>query len=213
MFSQLLYSHRRRKAMSQEDLARRAGLTARSIRNLEGGSVRTPRPGTVQRLADSLSLDGADRERFESAAVATYLGERGVEPPVGVASSRPRFVVTEGMVTTAGGGLTVQWTHEARGSLPDSEFLVTIRGFTAPHTARRPADLLRAVLDALGAHAHDIPADPGAASVGAGPASGAGAAEPTLAASVGAGLSSAAEAVGGQEPVDARERRDSAPIP
>jgi transcriptional regulator with XRE-family HTH domain len=182
MFSQLLYSHRRRRAMSQEDLARRAGLTARSIRNLEGGSVRTPRPGTVQRLADGLALDGADRERFESAAVATYLGER--ESEAGAAPARPRFVVTEGMVSTPGGGLTVRWTQEPTVGAPDNEFCVTIRGFTPPHTARRPADLLRAVLDALGAHAQDIPPDPGA---GAGPATGADGAMP--AASVGAGPS------------------------
>ncbi len=160
MFSQLLFSHRRRRALSQEDLARRAGLTARSIRNLECGSVRTPRPGTVRRLADGLALDGADRERFESAAVATYLGERETEPrPAGV-PARPRFVVTEGFVTTPGGGLTVRWTQDEPAAGPDTEFCVTIRGFTAPQTARRPADLLRAVLDALGAHAHDIPVAP-----------------------------------------------------
>lgn len=160
MFSQLLYSHRRRRAMSQEDLARRAGLTARSIRNLEGGSVRTPRPGTVQRLADGLALDGADRERFESAAVETYLGERGTER---AGHLRPRFVVTEGVVTTPGGGLTVRWAREAPAALPDTEFRVTIQGFTASYAARRPADLLRDVLDALGAHANGIP---GAGAVG-----------------------------------------------
>ncbi len=143
--------------MSQEDLAKRAGLTARSIRNLEGGSVRTPRPGTVQRLADGLALDGADRERFESAAVDTYLDEIGMDRAPGARSRRERFVVTEGVVTTPGGGFTVRWTQEAPVALPDSEFHVTIRGFTASHTARRPADLLRAVLDALGAHEQGTP--------------------------------------------------------
>jgi transcriptional regulator with XRE-family HTH domain len=149
MFSQLLYSHRRRRSMSQEDLARRTGITARSIRNLEGGSVRSPRPGTVRRLADGLALDGADRERFESAAVGTYLDAARV-----AASAGPGFVVTEGTLTAADGGVTVQWTREPQPHRADCEFRVTIRGFTAPHLTRQPANLLRAVLDALGA-AHD----------------------------------------------------------
>lgn len=38
---------------------------------------------------------------------------------------------------------------------------MTIRGFTASHTARRPADLLRAVLGALGAHGNTAPAPAG----------------------------------------------------
>jgi hypothetical protein len=145
MFSQLLYSHRRRRAMSQEDLARRTGITARSIRNLEGGSVRSPRPGTVRRLADGLALDGADRERFEAAAVDTHLGAVPAVAPAG-----PGFVVTEGTLTAVGGGVTVQWTREPQPHRPDGAFRVTIRGFTAPHLTRQPADLLRAVLHALG---------------------------------------------------------------
>jgi transcriptional regulator with XRE-family HTH domain len=133
MFSQLLYSHRRRRALSQEDLARRAGLTARSIRNLELGSVRAPRPGTVQRLADGLALDGADRERFENAAVATYLGRLPVPGP---------HPVGENGVTHISGAVSVEWTS-------DSEFCVTVRGHTAPDEAGRPTDLLPALLAAL----------------------------------------------------------------
>jgi hypothetical protein len=161
MFSQLLYSHRRRRALSQEDLARRAGLTARSIRNLELGSVRAPRPGTVQRLADGLALAGADRERFENAAVATYLGR----PP-----APGGYPVGESGVTHVSGAVTVQWTSA-------SEFCVTVRGHAAPDTAARPADLLRAALAALATGERLTPPAPGepvgvpaAATVVAGPA-------------------------------------------
>ncbi|WP_203999726.1 helix-turn-helix domain-containing protein [Virgisporangium aurantiacum] len=143
MFSQLLYSHRRRRALSQEDLARRAGITARSIRNLEVGSVRAPRPGTVRRLADGLALAGADRERFETAAVATYLGRPPAPGPVG-----------ESGVTHVSGAVTVQWTS-------DREFCVTVRGHAAPDTAGRPADLLRAALAALAAGERLTPPAPG----------------------------------------------------
>ena len=145
MFSQLLYSHRRRRALTQENLARRAGLTARSIRNLELGSVRAPRPGTVQRLADGLALAGADRERFETAAVATYLGRPPAPGPNPVGESE---------VTHVSGAVTVRWTS-------DSEFCVTVRGHAAPDTPRRPEDLLRAALAALANGERLAPPAPG----------------------------------------------------
>ncbi len=53
--------------MSQEELADRAGLTAKAIGALERGERRRPYPHTVRALADALGLDEADRAELVAA--------------------------------------------------------------------------------------------------------------------------------------------------
>jgi transcriptional regulator with XRE-family HTH domain len=67
VFGTDLRTHRRRLGLSQEDLARRAHLDAKTVRSIEQGRT-VPRPSTVRQLADTLGLAGADRERFYAAA-------------------------------------------------------------------------------------------------------------------------------------------------
>jgi DNA-binding XRE family transcriptional regulator len=50
-FGGLLRAHRERALLSQEQLAERAGLSARTIRELEAGRVRRPRGTSVRLLA------------------------------------------------------------------------------------------------------------------------------------------------------------------
>ena len=66
-FGELVRAHRLRLGLSQEDLATKAGVGVRSLRDVETGRVR-PRHGTVRLLADALTLRGVDRERFLDAA-------------------------------------------------------------------------------------------------------------------------------------------------
>jgi tetratricopeptide (TPR) repeat protein len=54
--------------LSQEVLAQRSGLSARTIRDLESGRARRPRGVSVRLLADALGLAGWARERFEETA-------------------------------------------------------------------------------------------------------------------------------------------------
>lgn len=68
-FGELLLDHRRRALLSQEELGRRSGLSARSIRDLETGRVQRPRAASVRLLADTLQLTGEERVTFESAAL------------------------------------------------------------------------------------------------------------------------------------------------
>ena len=49
------------RALTQEELAERAGLTAKAIGALERGERRRPYPHTVRSLADALGLDDAER--------------------------------------------------------------------------------------------------------------------------------------------------------
>jgi tetratricopeptide (TPR) repeat protein/transcriptional regulator with XRE-family HTH domain len=67
-FGGLLRAHRERRLLSQERLAERSGLSARTIRELEAGRVRRPRGASVRLLADALRLEGTLRAAFEAAA-------------------------------------------------------------------------------------------------------------------------------------------------
>src|SRR5215468_9221056 len=73
-FGALLRAGRHRALLSQEQLAARAGLSERTVRDLEAGRVRRPRDDTVRLLADALQLSGPQRESWIAAA-------RGVHHP------------------------------------------------------------------------------------------------------------------------------------
>jgi transcriptional regulator with XRE-family HTH domain len=67
-FGALLRACRRRACLSQEQLAERAKLSERTVRNLEAGRVRSPRNDTVRLLADALKLTEPEREGWFDAA-------------------------------------------------------------------------------------------------------------------------------------------------
>jgi tetratricopeptide (TPR) repeat protein/transcriptional regulator with XRE-family HTH domain len=84
VFGHLLVMYRRRLAMTQDELAERAGLSPRTIRNLEADRGRIPRPTSVRMLADALGLHDTERVEFilrASAAPEAALDEsRGAQP-------------------------------------------------------------------------------------------------------------------------------------
>ena len=65
---ELLRRHRTAAALSQEALAERAGLSGRSISDLERGIHQVPRLETLRLLADALELDVAGRTELLAAA-------------------------------------------------------------------------------------------------------------------------------------------------
>jgi transposase len=67
-FGALLRACRHRACLSQEQLAARAELSERTVRNLEAGRVRSPRFDTVRLLAGALRLGGPERESWVAAA-------------------------------------------------------------------------------------------------------------------------------------------------
>ncbi len=79
-FGGLLRARRERGFLSQERLAERSGLSARTIRDLETGKVRRPRVASVRLLADALRLEGWERERFEEAARPSSAGQLAGQP-------------------------------------------------------------------------------------------------------------------------------------
>jgi transcriptional regulator with XRE-family HTH domain len=79
-FGALLRAFRHRAYLSQEQLAARAELSERAVRNLEAGRVRSPRNDTVRLLADALALTEPERESW----VAAAQGANGRQTEVGL---------------------------------------------------------------------------------------------------------------------------------
>jgi transcriptional regulator with XRE-family HTH domain len=69
-FGDVLRRLRMAAALSQEELAERAGLSARGISDLERGVSQAPRPETLRLLVDALKPGERDREMLFAAARA-----------------------------------------------------------------------------------------------------------------------------------------------
>ena len=87
-FGVFLRAHRHRALLSQEQLAARAELSERAVRDLETGRVRSPRPETARLLAEALQLTGPERESWFAATRKVNQqragpGEGGPAPPPG----------------------------------------------------------------------------------------------------------------------------------
>ncbi len=67
-FAEQLRRLREAASLTQDELAERAGLTAKAVGALERGERRRPYPHTVRALADALRLDDAGREGLAAAA-------------------------------------------------------------------------------------------------------------------------------------------------
>ena len=83
-FGARLRTCRRSAGLSQEELAVRAGLSVRTVSNLERGRIRWPHPGSVHCLADALGLRGEMRRALIAAAgrrLASGAGAGGIAPP------------------------------------------------------------------------------------------------------------------------------------
>src|ERR671939_1263781 len=66
-FGELLRRYRSAAGLSQEELAERAGITAKAVGALERGERRQPWPDTVRRLATGLGLSEDARAAFLAA--------------------------------------------------------------------------------------------------------------------------------------------------
>src|SRR5919199_1273410 len=67
-FATLLRRFRQAAGLSQEELAERAGLSARTVGDLERGASHAPRKDTVELLAQALALGAPERAALAEAA-------------------------------------------------------------------------------------------------------------------------------------------------
>src|SRR5438477_1099804 len=78
-FGPLLRRYRLAAGLTQEELAERARVSARSIGDIERGVSRAPRKDTVALLAEALGLAVHERPAFEAAA--RHLDDRSPAVP------------------------------------------------------------------------------------------------------------------------------------
>ncbi|MEJ3652113.1 tetratricopeptide repeat protein [Actinomycetes bacterium KLBMP 9759] len=75
-FGMVLRRRRTEALLTQEQLAEQAGLSVRTVRDLERGRVRFPRTGSLRMLAEVLGIDGDERAEFEALGRRDYWAER-----------------------------------------------------------------------------------------------------------------------------------------
>ncbi len=130
MFAGMLRTLRDRCLLTQDELAARAGMSVRQIRELESGRVGAPRASTVRILADTLQLSPADREAFQEAAQSERDRRRAGEQAEDLHQSAPHPLPPQ-----AGAAQIV-------GSAPPAQLPAGVVGFTgrAEHLAALDRD-------------------------------------------------------------------------
>jgi tetratricopeptide (TPR) repeat protein/transcriptional regulator with XRE-family HTH domain len=183
VFGDMVRGHRRRAAVTQEELAVRAGVSCRTVREIEAGRVGDPRPATVRQLADALDLTGPQRHAFISAAYDRQPDRPPADPvpaqlPADVAGFTARAdalsrldalvtgaagsVVIAAISGTAGVGktaLAVHFAHRVAGRFPDGQLYVNLHGFDPAGSPLAPSEVIHRFLDALGVAGNRRPTD------------------------------------------------------
>jgi tetratricopeptide (TPR) repeat protein/transcriptional regulator with XRE-family HTH domain len=183
-----LRERRTLSGLSQDDLARAAGIDVKTIRNIEAGRNR-PRPSTLRLLADALGIQGSDRDQLFAAAAPAQpaTGHTPVPTPAqlpadlrffagrdaqlasldaaldGVSASHGTAAVLILAISGSAGigktTLAVHWAHRVRDKFPGGQLYVNLRGFGPRGSAVHPAEAIRSFLDALDVRAQRIPVD------------------------------------------------------
>ncbi|MFI5734512.1 tetratricopeptide repeat protein [Kribbella sp. NPDC051587] len=154
--------------MTQEELAERAGLSVRSISDIERGLVARPRKHSLGVIANSLGLADTDRAQFiahyrpsgATGAITTglYAVPAQLPPDIGtftgrsallaqLSKSRPLATV-DGVAGVGKTALAVRWAHDVRAEFPDGQLYLDLRGYgpDAPVETGRALEYLLAGL-------------------------------------------------------------------
>jgi tetratricopeptide (TPR) repeat protein/transcriptional regulator with XRE-family HTH domain len=162
---------RLRAMMTQEELAFKAGVGIRTIRDIESGRVR-PQPRTLRLLVEALGLDDGGR-----ALLATNSGPSATVPrelPHALAGFAGRKTHLDAILNAAGEGaavvavhgmpgvgktsLAVQAAHALAPRYPDGQLFLDLHGFTYAAGPRPgPASMLTRLLRRLGADERELP--------------------------------------------------------
>jgi len=182
-FAGLLRRLRQEARLTQEELAEAAGLSVRSVSNLERGVVSAPQKETVRLLADALGLTGPAGAEFEAAA-------RGRAAPGGVAAATrtlPRDIASftgrqreladllaavtgaadaggvvgihaiGGMAGIGKTAFAVHAAHQLAGRFPAGQIFLPLHGHTPGQQPVDPADALASLLLTAGVAAGQVP--------------------------------------------------------
>jgi tetratricopeptide (TPR) repeat protein/transcriptional regulator with XRE-family HTH domain len=181
-FAGVLRRLRSEAGLTQEELAEAAGLTSRTLSDLERGVVSIPHKETVRLLGDALRLAGPARAEFEAVArgraeaggmaaatrtlprdIASFTGRRQeLAELAGAAAGAGGVVSIHAIGGMAGIGKTAFAVHAAHGladRFPGGQVFLPLHGHTPGQQPVDPADALARLLLTIGVPAAQIPAD------------------------------------------------------
>ena len=179
-FSSMLRKLRLQARLTQEELAEAAGLSLRTVSDVERGVVTTPQRDTVRLLADALRLIGPARDQFEAVArgrlalggvaaatrtlprdVASFTGrQRELGELVEAAAGAGGVVGIHAIGGMAGVGKTafaVHAAHRLASRFPAGQIFLPLHGHTPGQQPVEPGDALASLLLTAGVPAGQIP--------------------------------------------------------
>ena len=185
-FAGLLRQMRTDADLTQEELADAAGLSPRSVSDLERGVNRTARKDTARLLADALGLAGPERAMFEARArgrASARRGDREGAPastrtlPRDIASFTGRteqlaelaaavtgaaegvvgICVVSGMAGIGKTTFAVHAAHRMAAAFSDGQYFLPLHAHTPGQRPVDPADALANLLLSVGVAAQQIP--------------------------------------------------------
>ncbi|WP_232667967.1 ATP-binding protein [Pseudonocardia sp. TRM90224] len=178
--AELLRMWRERALLTQQQLAKRAGLSARTVRRLEAGDVARPQVTTLRLLASGLELSAAEERRL----VAGHSGAPDVALPERVAPRQlpavpPAFTgrvaelagledlgdeaatvvisTIDGMAGIGKTALAIHAAHRVAGRFPDGQLFLDLHGYTDGVPPVDAAEGLDRLLRALGVSGEQVP--------------------------------------------------------
>ena len=186
-FAGVLRELRAQAALTQEQLAAAAGLSPRTVSDLERGLATTPHKDTVRLLADALQLGGSARVEFEAAArgragpgrargrgvaaatrtlprdIASFTGRQHELAELADAAAGAGGVVSihaiGGMAGIGKTAFAVHAAHRLAGRFPAGQIFLPLHAHTPGQRPADPADALASLLLTIGVPAGQIPAD------------------------------------------------------
>jgi len=182
-FAGALREQRKRARLTQQELADAAGVSLRTVSDLERGVATSPQRETVRLLGNALSLIGAERARFETAArgrplnalpAAAALAMRSLPRDVASFTGRQRELDQLTSSALAGGGVVgihaiggmagvgktafaVHAAHRLAGRFSGGQIFLPLHGHTPGQQPVDPADALASLLLATGIPPAQIP--------------------------------------------------------
>jgi tetratricopeptide (TPR) repeat protein/transcriptional regulator with XRE-family HTH domain len=180
-FGALLRQLRTDTGLTQQELARSAGLSERSVSDLERGVTLAVRNTTVQLLADGLKLEGPVRDAFTAAArgrsavhaigavtrtvactlppdIALFTGRdpelRALTDSLDLATG---ISVVGGMPGSGKTALAVHAAHRLRDRFPDCQLFIDLHGYTPGQKPVPPETALAELLAMVGVDPRLLP--------------------------------------------------------
>ena len=180
----LLREWRQRALLTQEELAARAGLDARTVRRLEADDLRRPRTSTLRLVADALGLDEEERAQLRAAlpggtarrdVPADGAPAQAVAVPRQLPADSADFTgrtdevdyllagrgagaavwTIDGMAGIGKTALAIRVAHAAASAYPDGQLFVDLHGASA--RPLDPVEALGRLLRSLGVPGEVVP--------------------------------------------------------